>query len=360
MFTPRKIFSSPEAERYALTHVIYDALKSAPVLPEAEIANLAPSERGSVLRLAVRKGEHVKTFDGGCGCGEEWYVAPITGCPFDCEYCYLQDYLDSTIPAIFVNVEDMLAELREKMRAHAGGLRVHAGHLADALALDHLAGIAGRLVSLFREFPENMLELRTKTANIDRLLKASREGSDAEEERSDGKGLTPVASPPQNVVVSWTMSPEIAVTRYEHGASLLSARIEAAAKCVNAGFRVGMRLDPIIMFDGWHQAYAEMIARICGAVDVARIESWVLGCLRYRPEMAEIVRRERPQSDILDGELVRSPDGKYRYFRPLRLAAYREIARLIRVYNDDAQTARIDLCMETDEVRKDFFATIDA
>ena len=374
MFTPRKIFSSPEAERYALTHVIYDALKAAPVLPEAEIANLAPSELGSVLRLAVRKGEHVKTFDGGCGCGEEWYVAPVTGCPFDCEYCYLQDYLDSTIPAIFVNVEDMLAELREKMRAHAGGLRVHAGHLADALALDHLAGIAGRLVSLFREFPQATLELRTKTANIDRLLKAcaakekSPKGSDpiygaqtsvARPARRIGSNpeLTPVAPPPQNVVVSWTMSPKIAVSRYEHGASLLSARIEAAAKCVNAGFRVGMRLDPIIMFEGWRAAYAEMIARICGAVDVARIESWVLGCLRYRPEMAEIVRRERPQSDILDGELVRSPDGKYRYFRPLRLAAYREIAQMIRGLAPDA---RIDLCMETDEVRKDFFATIDA
>jgi len=342
MFTPQKIFSGPEAERFALTHVIYDALNSAPVLPEAGIAALAPEERRRSLRLAVRKGEHVKTFDGGCGCGEEWYVAPVTGCPFACKYCYLQDYLDDTIPTIFVNVEDMLTELREKMRAHAGGVRVHAGHLADALALDHLTGIAGRLANFFREFPEHTLELRTKTANIDRLLKAVGSGA------------------PENVVVSWTMSPKIAVSRYEYGASPLSARIEAAAKCVNAGFRVGMRLDPIIMFEDWHEAYAEMIARICGAVDVARIESWVLGCLRYRAEMAEIVRRERPQSDIFDGELVRSSDGKYRYFRPLRLAAYREIARLIRVYNDDAQTARIDLCMETDEVRKDFFATIDA
>jgi spore photoproduct lyase len=73
--------------------------------------------------------------------------------------------------------------------------------------------------------------------------------------------------------------------------------------------------------------------------------------------MAEIVRREWPRSDILDGELVRSSDGKYRYFRPLRLAAYREIAQVIRGFAPDA---RIDLCMETDEVRKDFFATIDA
>lgn len=160
------------------------------------------------------------------------------------------------------------------------------------------------------------------------------------------------ASVPQNVIISWTMSPQTAVTRYEHGASPLNARIEAAAKCANAGFRAGMRLDPIIMFENWREAYAEMIARICGAVDVARIESWALGCLRYRAEMIEIVRREWPQSDILDGELVRSSDGKYRYFRPLRLGAYREIAQAIRSFSP---AARIDLCMETPEVRRDFF-----
>jgi len=356
MFTPRIIFSSTEAERFALTHVIYDALKGAPVLPEAEAAHLAPAERKSALRLAVRKGEHVKTFDGGCNCGDEWYVAPVAGCPFNCQYCYLNDYLDSTIPTIFVNVEDMLNELREKLAAHAAPVRVHAGHLADALALDHLTGIASRLANLFREFPQATLELRTKTDNIKGLLKTCLiEGSDAEEEsrsyRDDGKGLTPVVSPPQNVVISWTMSPEKVIKRYEHGASPLEARIAAAAKCANAGFRVGMRLDPIIMFDGWREACREMISDIFSRVPPGKIDSWVLGCLRYRAEMIDIIRREFPQSDILDGELLRSPDGKYRYFRPLRLAAYREIARAIRSFDS---AARIDLCMETPELRRDF------
>jgi spore photoproduct lyase len=365
MFTPRKIFSSPEAERFALAHVIYDALKSVPVLPEADFASLKPKDRKSVLRLSVRKGEHVKTFDGGCGCGPEWYVAPVTGCPFSCEYCYLQDYLDSDAPTVFVNVEDMLAELRAKLAAHNGPVRVHAGHLSDALALDHLTGIAARLANLFREFPHATLELRTKTANIDPLLKVCaanpvkgvrRQGEVPDPIGDFGRGLTPAtpdqdSAPPRNVVISWTMSPKTAVSRYEHGAAPLNARIEAAEKCARAGFSVGMRLDPIIMFDGWREAYAEMVARICTGVDVAFIESWVLGCLRYRGEMAGSIRSEFPKSDILDGELVRSSDGKYRYFRPLRLAAYREIARQIHAHHAEA---RIDLCMETEEVRHDF------
>lgn len=334
MGTPQKIFAYPEAFRFPSTGRILDALKGAQVPDSDDFSSLAPREQKRCLRLAVRKGEHVKIFDGGCGCGEEWYVAPVAGCPMDCEYCYLQDYLDSAVPTFFVNIEEMLAELREKLSARGGApVRVHAGQMSDALALDNLTGVSKPLIDIFREFPRATLELRTKTGDMNSLLAACGD------------------SPPENVVVSWTMSPQEMVRRCEHGTAPLAGRIRAAALCRKAGLKVGMRLDPIVLFPGWEAAYSGMIEDICGSPDAARIESWVLGCFRYRAELGEIIRRRFPESDILNGEFVRGSDGKRRYFRLLRLEAYLRIGGAIRRAQP---AARIDLCMETEEVARDF------
>ena len=335
MYTPRQIYIQPDASRFDIAHRI-NALSGAQILPTDESARISPSQQKRHLRLSVKKGGHVKVFNEDLGCGEEWYVAPVAGCPFDCEYCYLQEYLGNAVPTIFVNADDMLAELRGKLDTHGDGrLRVHAGHLSDALALDHLTGASAELVELFREFPNATLELRTKTDNVGPLLDACRD------------------NPPENIVVSWTMSPQAMIRRYEHGTASLTKRIRAARLYREAGLAVGMRLDPVVMFPGWRHAYSDMIEKICESLSPAAIESWALGCFRYRPELAEVIRRRFPASDLLDGGFVRCADGKRRYFRPLRLDAYLHIGSAIRRAHPDA---RIRLCMETTEVRRDFEA----
>ena len=64
------------------------------------------------------------------------------------------------------------------------------------------------------------------------------------------------------------------------------------------------------------------------------------------------MRQRYPQSRLLTGEQVLCPDGKMRYFQPLRIEMYRKMVEWIR---RQAPTVKIYLCMESREVWQQVF-----
>jgi len=63
--------------------------------------------------------------------------------------------------------------------------------------------------------------------------------------------------------------------------------------------------------------------------------------------------RERfPSTDLLSGEQVLCPDGKMRYFQPLRVSMYRKMLSWIR---SAAPIVFVYLCMESKEVWEQVF-----
>src|ERR1700687_4190301 len=93
-------------------------------------------------------------------------------CPMDCSYCFLQEYLaDNPGFQVYANYPDAFDEL-ERMRRRAPGraLRGGTGELADSLAFDRLTGISRDLVEFCAPREGLLLELKTKTDEIDNLL----------------------------------------------------------------------------------------------------------------------------------------------------------------------------------------------
>ena len=97
---------------------------------------------------------------------------------------------------------------------------------------------SGKLITLFSEYPNARLELRTKTTTIENLLKIKAA---------------------DNIVVSWTFSPRVIVDTHEHKAPSLEERIKAAVDVQKAGYNVGICLDPIILCDDWFDHYKAML-----------------------------------------------------------------------------------------------------
>jgi spore photoproduct lyase len=64
------------------------------------------------------------------------------------------------------------------------------------------------------------------------------------------------------------------------------------------------------------------------------------------------MRRRFPATTLLSGEQVLCPDGKMRYFYPLRVAMYRKVLGWIR---QAAPTVFVYLCMESREVWEQVF-----
>ena len=195
-------------------------------------------------------------------CPNFYVLAHASGCAFApaCDYCYLQStfwYLAA--PRLFTNVEDLLGDVRAWIaRDGLESTVLNTGNLSDSLAFDRERPLAARLVELFREEAE-------RKGRPHALLLVTKGG------RDDAAPLTGLAPSP-NVIVSFSLNESGAAAAHEGGAPPVDERLAAARSLKDAGWRVRIRIDPMIA----GHPYADLAAR------VARIapERVTLGCLR--------------------------------------------------------------------------------
>lgn len=274
--------------------------------------------RGSFLK-------HCPAGTSGLVCCNYLVVNLASNCPFDCSYCFLQEYLADNRPLrVFTNVDEALDEIGTIVRARPDRpFRIGTGELTDSLALDHLTGLSSRLVPYFAELPNATLELKTKSSEIADLLKL------------DACGRT---------VVSWSVNAPAIVEREEHGTAMLAQRLDAARRLTRAGYRVGFHFDPLVEHEGWEEGYGAAVRDVFASVPHAAI-AWIsLGSLRLTPSLEHRIRGRGGAQRVLAGELVAGADGKSRVWLGLRMRMYRFVAGLIRAA---APEVPIYLCMES-------------
>ena len=321
--------------------------KTLPQLPFTSVAEVAPtaaetSRSGDAFGAAKRtlyltrhKGDFFKKCPGSEGqvCCNYFVINFASNCPMDCSYCYLQEYLaDNAALKVFSNVDDLIQEADHTLARHRGVFfRIGTGEITDSLALEPYTGMVGELIPYFAAQPNVLLELKTKSDCVESLLDLDPNG---------------------RVVVAWSMNPQPVIDRDEHGTASLAARLAAARRCQDAGYRLGFHFDPIMEYPGWEPDYESMLEQTFATIDWRKL-SWVsLGVLRQTPALKRTMRARFPDSRLLTGEQVLCPDGKWRYFQPLRVEIYRKMVRWIR---RAAPTVKIYLCMESREVWEQVF-----
>ncbi len=261
-----------------------------------------------------------------------------SNCPMDCSYCFLQEHVANN-PAfqIYSNYADSFEELDRLSRSAPGRhFRVGTGELADSLAMDSVTGLSKDLIEFVRDREHLTLELKTKTDEIGNLL------------QTDPRG---------RVIVSWTLSPEAVWKSSEHRTASPSARIAAARAVLDAGYRVGFHLDPIIAYEGAEKDYAHLIDELLDVITPGRISFLSMGSLRMTPGLRSAARRRFPHDPMLLGEEVPGHDGRLRAFSALRVRLYRIIQqRLARA----GRPVPAYLCMETSTVHERVFGVAPA
>ena len=287
------------------------------------------------LLLTRHKGEFLKKCPGSEGqvCCNYYVVNFASNCSMDCSYCYLQEYLAHN-PAlkVFSNVDDLMTEAGDLLTKHPRFLfRIGTGEITDSLALEPYIGFAREVVPFFAQQPNVLLELKTKSDCVEGLV-----------------GL----DPKERVVVSWSMNPQRVIDADEHGTASLEERLRAARRCQDAGYRLGFHFDPMIEYPGWEDDYRRVVEEIFATVDWRRISWLSLGVLRQTPGLKRTMRERFPRTELLTGEQVPCPDGKLRYFQPLRVEMYRKMLHWIR---GQAPMVKIYLCMESKEVWEQVF-----
>lgn len=280
-----------------------------------------------VLYITQNKGSFIKNCPGThfytcCG----YNILNVgTYCVMDCVYCILQSYFHPPILQYFINQKDMMDEL-DIFFKRKNTYRIGTGEFTDSMIWDYWTDLSQKLVVKFSSQPYAMLELKTKSSNIDKL-----------------KGLTHN----RKTVISWSVNTERIIAEEENQTASLQTRLTAAKKCESWGYPIAFHFDPIIIYDGCEKDYVNVVESIFSNISTENIIWISLGAFRFMPSLKHIIQKRFPDSKIIYGEFVQGLDNKMRYFKPLRIRLYQRIIKKIKEISPEVL---IYFCMEDDEV----------
>ena len=337
-FQIETIFLDEESEKDGVAQTVLKNLPQVPVerirdkrrLIKESLAFQDPLGTGKTSLLITRfYGRRLKPCPGTSNhiCCGYYVINAFTNCPMDCSYCVLQGYLNNPLLTLYSNWEDLLREIDLFLSHKPQSLhRLGTGELSDSLALDSLVPLSEFLVPYFAGKPNGILELKTKSREIGRLLPLSHRG---------------------RTVISWSLNPPSMIEGEERRTAALEDRIEAARQCQEKGYPVGFHFDPILHHDNWEKGYQETIQAVFRHIDPKRV-AWIsLGGFRYPQQLKAVSKQRFPETGIFLGELFPGRDGKFRYLREIRVEMYRKMVQWLR---DVDPGLFVYLCMESRDV----------
>jgi spore photoproduct lyase len=283
------------------------------------------------LYLRVNRGSFIKPWESPPSIvgRDEWCLTPVEGCPLDCSYCYLQDYLDRPLIQLFVNQGEMADHVRKFLDdppsepPHFFSL----GELSDGLFLEPILRSVPKVWDVFRD-AEAKIEIRSKSHHV--------------------HGLAQEIEPHPSGVFTWTLSPSGMDQRNEMLTAPLEDRLAAMRHMLDEGFRVSARLDPILLEDNWFERYAGLLRTMDEYLDLEELTFLLLGVFRFPKGFDRTMEDRFTNREFLRDEFVEGPDGKLRYARGRRTDVYRKLGDLVREYGGDP-----NLCMEPEYVWED-------
>jgi spore photoproduct lyase len=265
-------------------------------------------------------------------CCGYFVINAVTNCPMDCSYCVLQGYLNNPFLTLYTNWDDLLQEIDAFLSIDRQCLlRLGTGELSDSLALESIFPFSQFLIPFFAERQNGILELKTKSANVNHLLHLNHRGK---------------------TVVSWSLNPPKMIEEEEMGTAPLKERIDAARRCQEEGYPLGFHFDPIIYHEGWEREYQETILQLFKQIDPKRVVWISLGGFRYPPKLKAIAEERFPKTKVFLGELFPGRDAKFRYLQEIRVEMYQKMAGWLKEVHPDLF---IYLCMESKEVWEKVF-----
>jgi spore photoproduct lyase len=261
--------------------------------------------------IRERKSPFVRLFDKTPQtvlCPHFYELILSNGCPFNCSYCYLQlTFRGQTQPTLFCNPWSMVQKELDKF---SSGI-FSTGELADSLAI--IPPLLGSALEYFPKQSKKYLLLLTKSTNIEFLLDRH---------------------PNPQVIVSFSVNASPISEKFEKGAPNPDLRMEAALELKKMGWRVRIRLDPIILENG-----LGVYEDICRKIADLDPELVTIGTLRQYPGLYRFAHNA-PRKD-----LCRAKDGRMRYSFSARSKTYKQIQEWL-----GFQPA---LCKETKDMWKD-------
>ena len=242
--------------------------------------NFRLQKNDPALIIARKHQGHVLAAPEGYGLdgAHHYYFSHMLNCIYDCRYCFLQGMYRSANQIVFVNYEDYAAQIEAVTRSHGGKpVWFYSGYDCDSLASEPLTRFTEYFIPRIAEIDQAWLELRTKSTQIRSLLKRD-----------------PVA----RAVIAFSFTDHVSHRKLEHGVPPIRKRIDAMRALLEAGWRVGLRFDPVVYHDRYQAEFVRLLDEIFGIIDGASLHSVSLGSFRLTRDHFRRVSRLYPEEPL--------------------------------------------------------------
>ena len=248
MFKTKGIYYENEIVEYQLGQELMEKYKDVPKVVIENHNNIEEMRKKQNsdfpdlkrnLIIGVRKThkfvENHKTSD---------YLVPYTssGCTAMCMYCYLVcNYNKCAYLRLFVNREQMLGKIIKTAQKSEKELTFEIGSNSDLILENSITGNLVWTIENFANTSKGKLTLPTKFDMVDEILPLQHNGK---------------------IIIRMSVNPEEIINKVEFGTSRLKGRIYAINKLVEAGYKIGILIAPVILVENWEKLYTELIQRL--------------------------------------------------------------------------------------------------
>ena len=229
------------------------------------------------------------------GGDENYYFSHMLNCVYDCRYCFLQGMYRSANYLLFANYDDFAEELRAHVReSNAKNPWYFSGYDCDSLALEPITGFANYFLKVFseQEMSKATLELRTKSTQIRSLL--------------NQETLN-------NVVVAFSLNPDAVISSVEAGTPELGKRLHAIKSLQDAGWKVGIRFDPVIWHNQFETHYRQFFQTVFETIHSEELDSITLGAVRLPKDFHKKISNLYPEHWLFKAGLELNQKGLVTY-----------------------------------------------
>jgi len=212
----------------------------------------------------------------------------VDNCSFDCSYCSIQSFFPEKKVWYTSNLKEKLKNitLDPGKRHHIG-----TGQSSDSLLVGNRGGVLKALFEFANSNSNLILELKTKSKNINYLL--------------DNEI-------PKNVFTTWSLNTPTIIKAEEHGTASLEDRISSARKIADKGNLVGFHFHPMIFYNEHKKDYTELVKTVLNRFDVDEVALISIGTLTFAKPVISTIRNRPIYSKVLQIPLVESA-GKFTY-----------------------------------------------
>jgi len=251
----------------------------------------------------------------------------VESCGYDCSYCSIQSFYNEEKIVFNSTFKDKLANIKIDPNEiyHIG-----TGQSSDSLMWGDRYGVLTALVDFARKYPNVVLEMKTKSKNIDFFLNIDI---------------------PKNIIFTWSLNPQVIINHEESLTASLSERINAAKILAKRGLLVGFHFHPMIYFEDYKSQYGKIFDELLINFDSSEVALLSLGTLTFIKPVIKKIRSRDFKTKILQMPLVDS-DGKYSYPREIKLEMFKFAYESLKLWHKDVF---FYMCMENHDLWREVF-----